>query len=51
MLSLIDMRHLKEYAFKQPRFWGPHGKKKEGCENKITQNTFLWEEGERKGVE
>ena len=45
------MRHLKEYAFKQPRFWGPHGKKKEDCENEITQNVFLWEEGERKGIE
>ena len=51
MLSLIDLRHLKEYAFKQPRFWGPHGKKKEDCENEITQNAFLWEEGERKGIE
>ena len=47
ILGLTDLRHLKEYAFKQPRFWGPPGKKKEDCENEITQNTFLWEEGEK----
>ena len=25
--------------------------KEEDCENEITQNAFLWEEGERKGIE
>ena len=29
----------------------PHGEKKEDCESEITQNAFLWEEGERKGIE